>query len=328
MDNKLEQFFDNYSQIINDVDYKLTFFKNLSDKAYLEMTRLLPKVNVSLKAIGRKIDETVSPLKIGSIPEKSVKEVLVLADEFRVIPGVILGIMTSLQVQDAVEQCIEHIIKTLNFTEELIDSTKAKEPDDETYRVIKYLKMMPELLSAQLDHIYTRMDDSLCFLPKQFHNIFEILRPTISMEDLLEGKAEMNKMEIIIERLAELKNATESTDEIDVLIDTATDEIRELEKEIPEVTNMLDLSSAAPRTLQQPLTEILLLTSKIDAASIAADSLLLKMYEGEVDDINCNELLTKVVAHFSTKGEIDIARELFGDLEIEESGEEGELELF
>ena len=68
--------------------------------------------------------------------------------------------------------------------------------------------------------------------------------------------------------------------------------------------------------------------SKINAAAEASEDLLEELHEGSIDNIKCNDLLQKIVILFSTKGEIDIARDLFGDFDIEESGEEGDLELF
>jgi hypothetical protein len=320
-------FFGDYINILNNVDYKIGFLKDLLDKAYLEMTQMLPKISANLKAMVKEIEETVNTLKESGLTEDELGKLNNILEEIKQIPPIILEIMTSLQVQDAVVQCIEHITESVKITHGLISATNTEAFDAKSFCIIKYLKIMPELIVAQLECLYNKMDDSLCYLPKRFQEIFEILRPPITLEELLEGGVEKNKMEILKEELLRIEDNSKN-EELKEKLKLAIKKVEGLENNIPRDTNMLDISAAAPRNLQQPLTEIIFLNDNLLKTSRTADDLLHGLYDDDPEKLDCNYLLEKIVVLFSTKDEIEAARTVLKDISIEETGKEGDLELF
>ena len=64
----IANFFGDYINILNNVDYKIGFFKDLLDKAYLEMTQMLPKISANLKAMVKEIKSgTKTPMQAATV---------------------------------------------------------------------------------------------------------------------------------------------------------------------------------------------------------------------------------------------------------------------
>jgi len=322
-------FLNEYVDTLSNLDYKIVFFNDLSDKAYIEMAQLLPNLNLNLKKMVSGVEEIAIILKKYGLSEDELSQVNHTLIGLKNIPKIILEIMTSLQVQDAVKQCISHITSTIQITNNLISKTSVDVIDNETYSTIKYLKIMPELIIAQLDNIYNKMNDNLCFLPDKFQALFEILRPTITLEKLLANEKEKNNMEILKEELNRIKsNLSDGSNELKEKLTLAIEKVTELEKELPKNTKMLDLSAAAPRSLQQPLTEILFLNENLRKASLTAESILDRVYNDDPEKIDCRDKILKIAELFSTRSEIEVARTVLKGITLEETGKEGELELF
>ncbi|MFC1855102.1 hypothetical protein ACFL2A_00985 [Thermodesulfobacteriota bacterium] len=327
VDTSIAGFFDDYVEVLDNLDYKVAFFKNLSDKAYIEIARLLPEINTNLKGIVSILEEDIFLLNESGIEQKELEEVNRIIDELKSIRIIILSIMTSLQIQDTVNQCIAHIISSVSFARELMSDTDSSCLDEEYFKTIKFLKVLPELIVAQLQNVYKKMDDSLCFLPRRFQAIHKILKPPISLENLLEGAHEKSSLELLKEELVRVREKNDSVKAEEALLSTLT-RVEGLEREIPENAHLLDQSSAAPRSLQQPLTEILFMNESLMQASECAENLIRDHYDGSFESLDCAKLFETVVNLFSTKDELEIARTIIKEVEIEECGAEGELELF
>ena len=330
-DINLEEFLSNYTSVLDEIDYKAAFFKELAEKAYVDMAHLLPKINTNYKELTKKLVDALAALYESALDPDDLKNIDLIIDDFKGVPQIILEIMTSLQVQDTVEQCIQHVIDSIKLTHETISGVKGGTADTETLEVIKYLKIIPELFVAQLENIYNKMDENLCFLPRKFEALFKVIRPIITMEELLEGKQERDRIEVIIDELLIVKESDDGKPvELRAKIDKVIDGLSSasIAGALPELSNMIDLSAAAPRNLQQPLTEILIVNDRLVKASDAAKGLLTELYDGDPDNIDCNDRLKSVVNLFSTISEIEIARSVIKDFDIEESGDEGSFELF
>ena len=56
-DSRLVKFTNNYVAILDDIEYKISFLKELSNKAYIEIALLLPTLNTNLKQMIKKIED-------------------------------------------------------------------------------------------------------------------------------------------------------------------------------------------------------------------------------------------------------------------------------
>jgi hypothetical protein len=293
------------------------------------MTRILPKVNAQLKELINEVKGVVSDLKESGLDLSESKSIGPTIDEIMAIPDVIMEIMTSLQAQDAVLQCISHIEESIKITREFVEETNVGTDGADRFKLLKFLKIMPALLKAQLENIYARMNDNLCYIPVKFKGIFSTLRPPITFEELLEGKTEQTvMMDLHAELIKITSEVDEVSDEVKAEIKRSVEIILDLDEKVPEITNDIDVATSVPRKLEQPLAELLFLNHSLEVASQSAEKLLAEQYDGNPDDLDCKDKLREIAGLFSTKGEIEIARSIITDIDIEESGEEGGLVLF
>jgi hypothetical protein len=327
--SKLVKFTNNYIAMLDDIEYKISFLKELSNKAYIEIALLLPTLNTNLKQMIKKIEETTQILEKSGLGASELKKVNVILENLRQIPQINLDIMTSLQVQDTFRQCIEHIIASIEITHELINTTDTSTLNIEAFKIINYLKTMPELIVAQLENIYTKMNNSIYDLSKKFQQVSKILRPPLELEALLREETEKNTIEMLKEEFIAIKNkSANKTKQMQEKVSLAVEKIEKLEHEVHENTDMLDVSSASTKILEQPLAEILLLNNSFLKNSNIAEKLLDELYKDDPEKIDCTDILEKTVKLFSTKSEIDIAKKVLKGIEIEKSGDEGDLTLF
>ncbi len=330
-ENDLTIFFSSYIETLNLTKDKAKFFMNISDHAFVEITRLLPEINSGLKSLISDVSAVFSGLTESGWQNDDLAAANDVVAEIKNIPTKILEVMTSLQVQDQVQQCLEHTVSAIEITSNEIGLAGTDVEDDDMLSTLLFLSHIPVLLVSQLDNVHKKMNSAVTDLAKEFHGIYEILMPPLTMEALLAEEEEKSIVQILIMKLEEVSAAIgEKSLEQSASLEQAIKMLTAISMSDTLTTNanMLDQSAAATKTLEQPLAEILFLNSKLEKLEKEVVKIIDTSFNGDLSDIDCNSRLEKIINLFSTKDEIEVARSLFGWLDIEETGEEGDLTLF
>lgn len=327
--NELVAFLNSYENALFTSEEKIAYFMALTDTAYFEIADKLPQINRNIKMIARGINESIASLKDEKAFADEYQGIRLILDDIKTIPKVILDIMTSLQMQDNIRQCIEHIISSLVMTGKLLRDTDFKNLCNEAVSVLKFLTIMPELINTQLDNVYNSLNGSIYDLSKKFQLISTIFCPPLELEEMVNGSVEMNKIEMLKDALLRMKLSNpQFSKELNRILDSVIEKIEKFAGVVLENSKLLDESSAATMILDQPLAELLLLKDIFHKIGLTASNIFNEVSYENIDDVDCRDKLQNIAELFSTKGEIEAARALLKDIYIEATSDEGDLTLF
>ncbi len=322
----IHEYFEDYKKTLCSIRDATSYFEELTDDAYVEVAVLLPKIHSGLDNTVHKLHEAVGVLKDRGLNNGALSEVNERLAKLTLIPAKILEIMQSLQVQDAVKQSIHHILSSIELTCDYINNEDTLKVDDDLLKLIKYFYILPRLIIPQLERVYNTVERSLIDLQGRFQKIFQVLLPSLTMEQLLNGESERNIVQIIKDDISKLKREVTLKETLSALQDTIS-LLDATESSIPDNTRLIDIAAASTQILDQPLAEVLLLKDKLLKSSMRAKELLGEIFSGDISDLDCNDRLRVVTAIFTSKSEIEAIMPVFEDLGINISIESDELLL-
>ena len=299
-DNRLPRFLKESTNQLNTINEKLFFFWRLSLESYSEVGLITHMINNKLHKMNSAIDDSckiISECRISDNDTESIHEILA---ELKELPELIMPIISSMEIHDEIEELIGSIVYTIKTTMERMDKIVSDKNSVESFNTIKLLKEVTDLITVQCNKIYEMMSKFVHELPKMFRLISERLTPPLSFEAMLEGGVEKSRVATINEHIAHIiVSANGGPPELIAKLKSAHEIVELLEKEVPENNNLVNLAIVATMKLDQPFTEILFLCNSLEKLSKTSEGLLVELYKGNINDLDCSSTLSEIEGLFA-----------------------------